>query len=76
MLWFFERGDQRLQFEMRPAADGTGFELVWQTPDGETHLEQSEDPAVLTDRRMELETTLKHEGWTRVGRITPDRRFL
>jgi hypothetical protein len=75
MLWFYERGEQRLQFEMR-SADGGGFELEWQTPDGEKHIERSDDPVVLTERRKELADTLARDGWKRVGRVTPDKRFL
>ncbi len=76
MLWFFERGDERLQCEIRPAAEGTGFELVWTSPDGQVHTEHGDDPAVLTERRRELEKKLELDGWKRVGRVTPPERFL
>jgi hypothetical protein len=75
MIWFFERGDQRLQCEIRPGESG-GFELVWTTPDGQRHAEQSSDAAVLTERRKQLEESLKRDGWKRVGRVTPPERFL
>jgi hypothetical protein len=76
MIWFFERGGQRLQCEMRPAAEGGGFELAWQTPDGETHIEKSDDTESLTARRRQVEENLKADGWKRLGRETPDKRFL
>lgn len=75
MVWFFEREGVRLQCEIRPAQD-KGYELVWTTPDGQTHIERSEDPADLTRRRRRLEECLKQDGWKRVGRVTPDKQFL
>lgn len=71
MIWFFERGRQRMLCEIRSAQEGRWFELHWQMPDGETHIERSEDPSVLDLRRKELEEQLERDGWTRV-----DRRFL
>lgn len=76
MLWFFERAGVRLQCEIRPCGDVPGFELVWTAPDGQVHVERSEDPATLTQRRRELEDRLKLDGWKRVGRETPEKRFL
>ena len=71
MIWFFERGQQRMLCEIRSAQEGGWFELHWQMPGGETHIERSEDPSVLDLRRKELEEQLERDGWTRV-----DRRFL
>jgi hypothetical protein len=76
MLWFFERAGVRLQCELRAAEDETNFELVWTSPDGHLHVERSDDPAALTTRRRRLEEELKLEGWTRLGRETPAKRFL
>ena len=76
MIWFFERGAQRLQCEMRPASNGSGFELAWQSPDGQMHIDKSDDTVTLTARRKQLEESLKADGWKRVGRETPDKHFL
>jgi hypothetical protein len=76
MLWFFERGEQRLQCEIRPASDRTGFELVWTAPDGQIHVQHSDDAAVLTQRLQQLQEHLEVEGWKRVGRVTPTKPFL
>jgi hypothetical protein len=76
MIWFFERAGVRLQCEIRSAAEGSGLELVWTTPDGQTHVERSDDENELTKRRHELEAKLKLDGWQRVGRETPSTRFL
>ena len=71
MLWFFERGGERLQCEIRPASTGAGFELTWTSPDGQVHTEHSADSEALTERRRLLEDSLTRDGWKRVGRITP-----
>jgi hypothetical protein len=75
MLWFFERGDERLQCEIRHAAEGTGFELAWTSPEGQIHIQHSEDLAALTERRRELQQRLELDGWKQVGQ-TPPVRFL
>jgi hypothetical protein len=71
MIWFFQRGERRLLCEIRRAPDGTGYELVWTTPDGQFHVERSEDAASLGERRKQLEQHLQRDGWKRVGRVTP-----
>ena len=79
MLWFFERSGERLACEIRPADQGAGFDLVW-TQDGNTRLEHFETADAALVRRRELETKLKQDGWSRVGRETPPhpdaKRFL
>lgn len=76
MIWFFERHGVRLQCEIRRTSDGQAFELAWTTPKGEPHLERSSDPDILDARRRELQLKLEKDGWTRVGRDTPPKRFL
>ena len=77
MIWFFERGVERIQCEIRQTADGCAFELAWTTPDdGKAHIERSEDASALDERRKQLESSLTRDGWKRVGRVTPDKRFL
>ena len=76
MIWFFERGPERLQYEIRAAQDDIGFELLWQAPDGQKRIERSQDPWVLMTRRRQLEENLKRDGWKRIGSGTPPQRFL
>jgi hypothetical protein len=71
MIWFFERPGERLQCEIRQAASGPGYELVWTSSDGRMHIEMSQDPSELIRRRRALEHWLTLDGWTRPGRITP-----
>ena len=51
MIWFFERPGERLQCEIRQAASGPGFELVWTSSDGRIHVELSDDASELMRRR-------------------------
>ena len=71
MIWFFERPGERLQCEIRQAASGAGFELVWTSNDGRIHVEMSDDSAELLRRRRALEHWLKLDGWIRPDRVTP-----
>lgn len=71
MIWFFERPGERLQCEIRQSVAGTGYELVWVSGDGRTHVEHSVDLEALLRRRRALENWLTHDGWVRHPRITP-----
>ena len=70
MLWFFERAGKHLQCEIRPASDGTGFEVAW-IQDGESRLERFATSDEAEERRRGVEEKLIQDGWKRVGRITP-----
>ena len=54
MLWFFERAGKHLQCEIRPASDGTGFEVAW-IQDGESRLERFDTPDEAEERRRVVE---------------------
>jgi hypothetical protein len=71
MIWFFERPGERLRCEIRQAASGAGYELVWTSSDGRIHVELSNDPSELIRRRRALEHWLKLDGWVQPGRVTP-----
>ena len=73
MIWFFERPGERLSCEIRQAASGPGYELVWTSSDGRSHVELSNDASELIRRRRALEHWLRLDGWIRPGRITPIR---
>jgi len=74
MIWFFERPGERLQCEIRQAASGSGYELVWTSSDGRIHVELSDDASELMRRRRALEHWLKLDGWIRPV-DTPSRPF-
>ena len=73
MIWFLERPGERLQCEIRRSPAGAGYELVWSSSDGRVHVELSDDPEELLQRRRALENWLRRDGWIRPGRVTPPR---
>jgi hypothetical protein len=70
MIWLLERAGERLQYEIRPAVDGDGYQLVW-TQNGQSRVEHFSNPDDAAARRHEIENKLKLDGWSRVGRETP-----
>jgi hypothetical protein len=63
MIWFFERQDARLLYEIRRQADGDDYELVVTFPDGRQEVEKFEDALALAERSKRLQDTLRAQGW-------------
>jgi hypothetical protein len=63
MIWFFERHDSRLHYEIRRQTDGPAYELVITFPDGRQEVERYEDPSAITRRSIRLERALMDAGW-------------
>jgi hypothetical protein len=63
MIWFFERQDGRLQYEIRRQSDGPAYELVITFPDGRQEIEHYADQRALTRRSIRLERALMDAGW-------------
>ena len=63
MIWFFERHQSRLHYEIRRQTDGQNYELVITHPDGRQEVEQYADPSALLQRTIRLENDLIAEGW-------------
>jgi hypothetical protein len=63
MLWFFERNDARLLYEIRRQVDGNDYELVLTFPDGRQEVEKYQDPQVLIERSQWLQASLRSQGW-------------
>jgi hypothetical protein len=72
MIWFFERQQHRLHYEIRHQTDGPEFELVITHPDGRQDVEHIADPGALIQRSSVLEQRLTADGWhppqARVGK--------
>jgi len=64
MIWFFERKDARLLYEIRRQADGDDYELVVTYSDGRQEVEKFEDAHALIERSQRLQETLRAQGWT------------
>jgi len=63
MIWFFHRGGERLQYEIREAETPNGYELVIRQPDGQERVERFPDAIRLLERSLELQRSLVSEGW-------------
>jgi hypothetical protein len=63
MVWFFERQQSRLQYEIRRQSDGDEYELVITWPDGRQELERHPECGRLVERSTMLESRLAEQGW-------------
>jgi hypothetical protein len=63
MIWFYERGNQHLYYEIRLREDGPGYELGLGMPDGMLLTEQFATEDALARRFTELQAALVREGW-------------
>jgi hypothetical protein len=63
MIWFFERQEARLLYEIRRQSDGDDYELVVTYPDGRQEIEQFRDPHSLIERSHRLQELLRSQGW-------------
>ena len=63
MIWFYEREQSRLHYEIRRHSDGDDYELVITWPDGRQEIEQYSECGTLIERSSVLQTRLAEEGW-------------
>jgi hypothetical protein len=63
MIWFFERQEARLHYEIRRQSDGPAYELVITFPDGRQETERFADSNAVTRRSIRLERALTDAGW-------------
>jgi hypothetical protein len=63
MIWFFERHDDRLHYEIRHDPNGPDYELVITYPDGRQEIERYSDSGALLARSTDLQLTLSADGW-------------
>ena len=63
MIWFFQRGGEHLQYEIRESSDRAGYEMVVHGPDSATRVERFGNGVGLLERSLELQRNLIQEGW-------------
>jgi hypothetical protein len=68
MLWFFEKQQSRLHYEIRKQTDGHNYELIITYSDGRTEVEVYEDSGAVVERSERLQHTLAQDGWESPGR--------
>ena len=76
MLWFFEREDARLHYEVRRRTDGDEFELVITASDGRQRIEQFRDASDVEARSRQLQERLRAEGWRAPATVGRGRQRL
>jgi hypothetical protein len=54
MVWFFEREQAKLHYEIRRQSDGDAYELVITWPDGHQEVEQYSECGTLIQRSTVL----------------------
>lgn len=63
MLWFFEKQDSKLRYEIRRECDGPACELVITHPDGREEIERFPDAGAALRRSVHLQNDLVAAGW-------------
>ena len=63
MFYFFRRGDETVQCEVRATSDGPGFEIVITGSDGKERFERFATSEQVHARWLELHDTFQRDGW-------------
>jgi len=63
MIWLFDRGGEKLKYEIRRQDNGTGYLLVMTRPDGGRKVEQVAQPTELIERSVNQMRQLRKDGW-------------
>ena len=63
MIWLFDRGGERIQYEIRRDDNGPGYLLVITSSTGQQHVEHVEEPTELIERTINQMQQLKEDGW-------------
>ena len=63
VFYFFKRGSETVQCEVRSEPDGPGFEIVITEPNGVQRIERFATSELVHDRWVELHKRFEVEGW-------------
>lgn len=72
MFYFYQKGSETLECEVRPAAAGPGYEIVITEPDGLHRIERFATSEQVHRRWIELHKRFEVDGWW--GPTTQDGR--
>ena len=72
MFYFFKRGNESVQCEVRSEPEGPGYEIVITDQAGSVRIERFATSELVHDRWMELHRRFEDEGWW--GPATQDGR--
>lgn len=63
VFYFFKRGSETVQCEVRSEPDGPGYEIVITEPNGVQRIERFATSELVHDRWVELHKRFELEGW-------------
>jgi len=63
MIWFFDRGGERLRYEISHDRHTGRYRVVVTRPDGSESVEEVDQPTDLIERSVQLMNDLRTEGW-------------
>ena len=63
VFYFFKRGSETVQCEVRSEPDGAGYEIVITEPNGVQRIERFTTSEQVHDRWVELHKRFELEGW-------------
>ena len=66
MIWLFDRGSERLRYEISRQDDGDGYLVVITMDDGRRRVEQVARPTELIEKSVNQMRRLRDSGW-RIG---------
>lgn len=63
MIWLFDRGGEKLKYEICRDDHGPGFLLVVTASDGRKRVEHVQEPTRLIERSVTQMRQLRDDGW-------------
>ncbi len=63
VIWLFDRGGDKLRYEICREEKGPGFLLVVTAADGRKRVEHVDEPTMLIERSVTQMRQLKDDGW-------------
>jgi hypothetical protein len=63
VIWLFDRGGEKISYEIRRDGATGNFLLVMTTSNGQKRIERIEDPTAVIERSSEQMRRLQEDGW-------------
>jgi hypothetical protein len=63
MIWFFDKGGEKLRYEITRDRAGGPYRVVITYPDGRQSVEEVDEPIELIERSIQLMNSLSGDGW-------------
>jgi hypothetical protein len=63
VIWFFDRGGEKIRYEISHDRALGRYRLIVTRPDGSESVEEVDEPGELIERSAQLMNTLRGDGW-------------